>query len=70
MTNPDAMLRGLVFRTAPTGALTAGLPGCRRFLAVAARASNDRNPRIPDDWNRRLCRENDSALLFDAYDGA
>jgi hypothetical protein len=52
MTNPDAMLRGLVFRTAPTGALTAGLPGCRRFLAVAARASNDRNPREAASWNR------------------
>jgi hypothetical protein len=45
MTNPDAVRRGLVFRTAPTGALTAGLPGCQCFLAVAAGASSDRNPR-------------------------
>jgi threonine/homoserine/homoserine lactone efflux protein len=42
MTNSDAVRRGLVFRTAPTEALTAGLPGCRCFLTVAAGASSER----------------------------
>ena len=56
MTNPDAVRRGLVFRTAPTGALTAGLPGCQCFLAAAAAASSDRNPRgtAAHDVNRTL----------------
>jgi hypothetical protein len=53
MTNSDAVRRGLVFRTAPTEALTAGLPGCRCFLAVAAGASNDLNFRSPAGWSRR-----------------
>jgi hypothetical protein len=35
------------------------------FDLFAKSSAKYRYWRIPDDWNRRLCRENDSALLFD-----
>jgi hypothetical protein len=36
-----------------------------RCYSFAKPTINNRCLRIPDDWNRRLCRENDSALPFD-----